>query len=213
MLIGSIKINTVKDINYSKNNYVVEVDVDDNGHDKNKLLINSFNLPYKIHFYANNVCSLEEFIKSNSFTVYTANKMLISIYNQLNRLYREDLYVSFFEPNDIMVIDSHYFFFCNSNKLYPLNNETLHIYDIYDKESIFISPEFKLNTKIPFIIHTNTAFYSLAIVVLYSMKKTNTIFHDFSLFEILDYYKMTKMYYILKLCLAEHASDRCLIIF
>ena len=65
MLIGSIKINTVKDINYSKNNYAVQVDVDDDGDgdgdDKNKLLINSFNLPYKIHFYANNVCSFSLF--------------------------------------------------------------------------------------------------------------------------------------------------------
>jgi len=210
MFIGSIKINTIKDTNDSKNNYTIGTDVDN---DKNKLLINSFNLPYKIHFYANNVCCLEEFIKSNSFTVYTANKMLISIYNQLNRIHREDLYVSFFELNDIIVIDSHYFFFCNSNKLYPLNGETLHIYDIYDKESIFIPPEFKSNNKIPFIIHTNTAFYSLAIVVLYSIKKSNTLFHDLSCFEILDYYKYTKMYSILKMCLAEHASDRELIIF
>ena len=211
MFIGSINITNVKDMKYSKNNYTIGIEDDSN--DKNKLLIQSFNLPYKTHFYANNVCSLEEFIKSNSFTVYTANKMLISIYNQLNRLHREDLYVSFFELNDIIVIDSHYFFFCNANKLYPSNNDTLHIYDIYDKESIFIPPEFKSNIKIPFIIHTNTAFYSLAIVVLYSMKKTNTIFHDLSFFEILDYYKMTKMYYILNMCLSEHASDRHFIIF
>ena len=190
MFIGSINITNVKDMKYSKNNYTIGIEDDSN--DKNKLLIQSFNLPYKTHFYANNVCSLEEFIKSNSFTVYTANKMLISIYNQLNRLHREDLYVSF---------------------LYPSNNDTLHIYDIYDKESIFIPPEFKSNIKIPFIIHTNTAFYSLAIVVLYSMKKTNTIFHDLSFFEILDYYKMTKMYYILNMCLSEHASDRHFIIF
>ena len=103
MFIGSINITSVKDIKHSKNNYTIGIDDDSN--DKTKSLIESFNLPYKIHFYANNVCSLEEFIKSNSFTIYTANKMLISIYNQLNRLYKQNLYVSFFELNDIIVID------------------------------------------------------------------------------------------------------------
>ena len=91
MFIGSINITSIKDIKHSKNNYTINIDDDSN--DKNKLLIESFNLPYKIHFYANIICSLEEFIKSNSFTIYTANKLLISIYNQLNRLHREDLYV------------------------------------------------------------------------------------------------------------------------
>ena len=70
MFIGSINITSIKDIKHSKNNYTINIDDDSN--DKNKLLIESFNLPYKIHFYANIICSLEEFIKSNSFTIYTA---------------------------------------------------------------------------------------------------------------------------------------------
>jgi hypothetical protein len=213
MFIGSINITSVKDIKHSKNNYTIGIDDVDNNDINNKSLIESFNLPYKIHFYASNVCSLEDFINTNSFTIYTANKMLISIYNQLYRLYKQNLYVSFFDINDIIVIDSHYFFFCNANKLYHSSDETLHISDIYDKNSIFIPPEFKLNNKMPFIIHKNTAFYSLAIIVLYSMKKTNCIFHHLSCFEILDYYKSTKMYSILKMCIVERASDRHFVMF
>jgi len=212
MLIGSINITSVKDMKYNKNHFTIDVD-NDVDNDVNKLLIDTFNLPYKIHFYANKICSLEDFIKSSSFTIYTANKMLISIYNQLNRLYKQNLYISFFDVNDIMVIDSHCFFFCNANKLYPSNNDTLHISDIYDKNSMFIPPEFKSNNKIPFISHTNTAFYSLAIIILYSIKKSNILFHQMSCFEILEYYKSTKMYSILKMCLVENASDRHLIIF
>ena len=203
MIIGSL------DITHDKNNFSIT----HNNHPYHNLLIDSFDLPYKPNFYADNVCSLDEFIKTNNFSIYTANKMLISIYNQLLRLSHYFLSVSFFDITDIIVIDSHHFYFCNIDKLFPVVNNNLNITHFYDVNNHFLPPEFKSNTKIPFNCHENTGYYSLALIILFSLKQTNSILSALSNDDILDYYKSTKMYSILKLCLADKSDKRHFIIF
>ena len=204
MFIGSIEIQ-----NNEKNNYTILDDVNI----YHNLLLNSFDLPYKTKFYAQNVSSLEDFIKTNNFSIYTANKMLISIYNQLSVILSHNLSISFIDIDDIIVIDSHQFFFCNVNKIFPIIDKTIKMDNIYDIHNRFLPPEFKTNTSIPFICNENSFIYSLALITLYSLKQTNNVFSLCSNDEVLDYYKSTKLYSILKLCLSDKPQNRIFIIF
>jgi hypothetical protein len=204
MFIGSIEIQ-----NNEKNNYTILDDV----HIYHNLLLNSFDLPYNKHFYAKNVSSLEDFIKTNNFSIYTANKMLISIYNQLSVILSNNLSISFIDITDIIVIDSHQFFFCNANKIFPIIDKSIKMDNIYDIHNQFLPPEFKTNTSIPFICNENSFIYSLALITLYSLKHTNNIFSDYSNDQVLYYYKSTKLYSILKLCLSDKPHNRIFIIF
>jgi len=204
MFIGSIEIQ-----NNEKNNYTILDDVNI----YHNLLLNSFDLPYKTKFYAQNVSSLEDFIKTNNFSIYTANKMLISIYNQLSVILSHNLSISFIDIDDIIVIDSHQFFFCNVNKIFPIIDKTIKMDNIYDIHNRFLPPEFKTNTSIPFICNENSFIYSLALITLYSLKQTNNLFSLCSNDQVLNYYKSTKLYSILKLCLSDKPQNRIFIIF
>lgn len=203
MIIGSLEI-TNKDNNFT---------ITPNPHPYHALLVDSFLLPYNTIFYANNVCSLEEFIKHHTFSIYTANTMLISIYNQLHRLSNHYLSISFFDIHDIIVIDSRQFFFCNIAKIFPAVNNNINITHFYDIDNLFLPPEFKSNNKLPFICHKNTGYYSLALIVLFSLKQSDSNLSELSNNDILDYYKTTKMNSILKLCLADKSENRHFIIF
>jgi hypothetical protein len=206
MFIGSIE---VQNIDKNKNNYTIL----DDEHTYHTVLINSFDLPYKTKFYATNVSSLEDFIKTNIFSIYTANKMLISIYNQLSAILSHNLSISFIDITDIIVIDSHQFFFCNTSKIFPVFNKTIKMDNIYDIHNRFLPPEFKTNTSIPFICNESSFIYSLALITLYSLKQTNNVFSLCSNDEVLDYYKSTKLYSILKLCLSDKPQNRIFLIF
>jgi hypothetical protein len=204
MFIGSIEVQSNDDNNYT---------ILDDETTYHTLLINSFDLPYNTHFYAKNVSSLEDFIKTNIFSINTANKMLISIYNQLSILLSHNLSIPFIDITDIIVIDSHQFFFCNTKKIFPVFNKTIKMDNIYDIHNPFLPPEFKTNKTIPFICNENSFIYSLALITLYSLKQTNNMFSLCSKDEVLDYYKSTKLYSILKLCLSDKPENRVFIIF
>ena len=203
MIIGTTEI--IIDNNNFSINY--------NTHPYHNILVDSFNLPYKSHFYAKHVCSLEDYIKTNKLSIQTAEKMLISINNQLNRLSVYCLAVSFFDINDIIVIDSNHFFFGNIDKIYSIVNDTIKITQIYDRTNVFLPPEFKSNDKMPFTCHKNTGYYSLALIVLFYLKQSNYMFSTLSNNDILDYYKSTKMYFILQMCLMDKPIERTYIIF
>jgi hypothetical protein len=203
MIIGTTEI--IIDNNNFSINY--------NTHPYHKILVDSFNLPYKSHFYAKQVCSLEDYIKTNKLSIQTAEKMLISINNQLNRLSVYCLAVSFFDINDIIVIDSNHFFFGNIDKIYSIINDTIKITQIYDRTNVFLPPEFKSNDKMPFTCHKNTGYYSLALIILFYLKQSNYMFSTLSNNDILDYYKSTKMYFILQMCLMDKPIERTYIIF
>lgn len=213
MIIGTTEFVNDNDNNNDNNNNNYNFTIKSNTHPYHNILIDSFNLPYKTHFFAKQVLSLEEYIKTNNFSIQTADKMFISINNQLNRLSAYCLAVSFFDINDIIVIDSTYFLFANADKLYSIVNDIIHISKLYNKNNVFLPPEFKLNDKIPFTCHKNTGYYSLALIVLFSIKQSNYMFSTLSNNDILDYYKSTKTYFILQMCLMDNPIERSFIIF
>ena len=160
------------------------------------ILLQSFQLPNVDKFYANTCCSLEEHLNCNTFSITMANQFLNNIYNQLQIFEENYLSIISINLNDILVIDDQ-FYFCNINKLCYFDNKTelMKINSYYDKSCRFLCPELKSNNKLPFILHKNSFFYNLALVLFYCLKKTNHIFQDFSNEEILEYFQYTKFYY------------------
>lgn len=185
----------------------------------------TYNIP-KDHLYCSeSIVPLSEFILNKSFTIQTATKLLYSIYYQIQVLREECIAISFIDIHDIMVIDDKRFYFCNCDKLYTVKkNNRIVITDFYDILNPFLPPEFKKNTIMPFSTYSTSAYYSLAIVILYCLHNNPTK-EPFVLLcndphqigqwqsDILQRYRHTKMYHTLLSCLIEEPKERNPILF
>jgi len=175
------------------------------------------------------IISLNEFSQSTTFTIELATRLLWSMYYQILFLLENNIAISFIDLNDIMVIDSQFFYFCNYEKLYHIKNDkTILVTDFYNVQNPFLPPEFIQNTTIPFSTHYTSSFYSLAIVILYCLHPittTSTTIHvktidSFSHQNMLQtyqqlftYYHTSKLYNTLKLCMLNNPEHRKLFMF
>ena len=115
----------------------------------------------------------------------------------------------------------HLFFFCNYHKLYHIKNQLITVTDFYDLQNPFLPPELIDNNIIPFSTYYTSSFYSLAILILYCLKKTsldsdveNEGSVDNSSYQsLLNTYQHTKLYTTLKYCLVEEPIQRSLHMF
>lgn len=188
-------------------------------HDQDNIFI--MNQPFYAKSY---VCSLSQFIQSNSFSVPVASYMLCGLYKHYQLLSNKQYSISYIDLNDIMVIDGKHFFFSNCHKLYKIttNPETeentrgyMYITEWYDHKNTFLSPELIHNKQLPFYCHKSSCLYSLALIVLYCLKQTNTSISSplFNSIEVLNYYKDTKLFHTLFYCLKDDPVKREFILF
>jgi hypothetical protein len=203
MNFGDIKIDV---INY---NYTIN----ENKSPFFNILLKSLQLPFHNSFFSNEVYTLEKFIKTKKFNINIAENMLFSLYNQINILHNNNISISYVDLSDILVIDDNHFFILNINKFYIIDNNKILITDIYDKNNPFLSPLFLNNNSIPFTCHKNDFLFSLALILIDCFRQSNYLFTNLSNESILDYYKYTKIYQTLKLCLNPDISNRLFIIF
>lgn len=183
----------------------------------------TYNIPSDQLYCSDSIVPLSEFILNNSFTIQTATKLLYSIYYQIQVLHEHNIAISFIDIHDIMVIDYNHFYFCNCDKLYAVKkNNRIVITDFYDILNPFLPPEFKKNTIMPFSTGSTSAYYSLAIVILYCLhnNQTKESFvllsndpHQLGQSDILQRYRHTKMYHTLLSCLIEEPKERNPILF
>lgn len=203
----------------------------------------TYKIPNDQIYSLDSVVSLAEFIQNKPFTIQNATKLLYSIYYQVQCLLENNIAISFIDLCDIMVIDNNRYYFCNCDKLYTIKkNNRIVITDFYDKSNLFLPPEFQTNTIMPFSTFPTSAYYSLAIVILYCLRGTNItkpgtepitkpitkpITHftsDVSLNKssdidyvdhigILQKYCHTKLYHTLSICLIEDPKKRNPILF
>ena len=168
MIIGSLDI-------HKKNNIFDIVSINtSSSHDSFSILLESFQLNHHSYlFTANTIVSLDDFIKNNCFTIELATLFIKSIYNQTQFLSERNLGISFIDISDIMVINNHSFYFCNSNKLFGIHANKIKINEVYDKNNCFLPPEFIQNDTLPFSTLYSSFFYSLGILTLYCLLKTN----------------------------------------
>ena len=189
----------------------------------------TYTIPSDQIYSLDSVVSLAEFIQNKPFTIQNATKLLYSIYYQVQCLLENNIAISFIDLDDIMVIDNTHYYFCNCDKLYTIKkNNRIVITDFYDKSNLFLPPEFQTNTIMPFSTFPTSAYYSLAIVILYCLRGTNItkpgtepITSDMSLNKsynidhtgILQKYCHTKLYHTLSICLIEDPKKRNPILF
>lgn len=192
------------------NNYTIK----DSDSNLFHILIESLQLPFKTSFFSTNVCTLQQLVASNTFTIYTADKLLLSLYNQINILQNNNVSISYLNLSDILVIDQNIFLILNIDKLYFIQpNNHLLITEIYNKNNPYLSPLLINNNSIPFTSHKNDFLYNLALIVIDCFRKGNYLFTNLSNNQILDYFKYTKIFQTLKLCLNDDISNRLFIIF
>ena len=192
----------------------------DQDHDHNLASFFIMNQP----FYAESVCSLAYFIQHNSFSIPIASCMLSTLYNQYQLLSNKQYSLSYLDLNDIMVINGKHFFFSNGNKLYKMTRKPdteertrrhMYITELYDHKNIFLSPEFIHNKQLPFYCDKSSCLYSLALIVLYCLKQSNSAISNsgFNSTEVLNYYKDTKLFHTLSYCLKDDPVKREFILF
>jgi hypothetical protein len=179
MLIGSIDIQK-EDAVYIISNLTMCID-----HPYFATLFQSFDyftktsLSSSYSLCAKSILSLDQFIQSTQFNITTATLLLHSIYYQIQYLLENNIAISFMDLNDIMVVDSDKFYFCNYNKLYNITqNKTILVTDFYDPNNLFLPPEFIHNNTIPFSTNYTSVYYSLAIVILFCLINSNHRSHS-----------------------------------
>ena len=198
-----------------------------NEHPLCSLLFQSFQCNDKFSLsYSNSISSLYDFIQSNRFTINTATLLLHSMNTQIQFLLEKNIAISFIDLNDVMVIDEQFFYFCNVNKLYTIrSNKTILITDFYNVHNSFLPPEFIPNTNLPFSAYYTSAFYSLAIIILFCLKNSKTrvcdvftsypneevgyVYQNVSVYQdVLNEYQHTKIYLSLKHCMIKEPKQR-----
>ncbi len=171
-----------------------------------------------------------------TFNLTMSNVLLKCIYSQILFFLENNIAISFIDINDIMVINGTSFYFCNYRKLYHIKNRFITITDFYDLQNPFLPPELIDNNFIPFSTYYTSSFYSLAVLILYCLKKTNLGSgmedkdrenedrenedrenedrEDNSSYQsLLNMYQHTKIYNTLKYCLVKEPKQRSLHMF
>ena len=217
MIIGSLDIhkkNNIFDIVSINTNISINTSSshDSSYHDSFSILLESFQLNHHSYlFTANTIVSLDDFIKNNCFTIELATLFIKSIYNQTQVLSERNLGISFIDISDIMVINNHSFYFCNSNKLFGIHANKIKINEVYDKNNCFLPPEFIQNDTLPFSTLYSSFFYSLGILTLYCLLKTNKQFSSYD--DVLNHYKYSKIHFTISQCLLDNPIQRNFFLF
>ena len=193
--------NTIKNISNSK--YIVDF------LSRNNLLISVTN--ELITFGADSIISLDKLGRENGTKKILEDKLnkkfIYDIGSQILELKEENLGITYFSLEDIVVINSSIFLFINPKKIFallsrdeikierPVKSYTYGVIDSLsiNKDDPFIAPE--LLRKKMYIYYTSS-FYSLAkmIIDIFDME--------------LDSLYYTSLYYFLKRCLEKIPEDR-----
>jgi hypothetical protein len=163
MLLGSLDI-CIKNNKYYINNI-------DNIDNITRLLLQSFQLEENEFSSIFSLMSLKEYIAVNNFNVETIHIFIKSLYDQIEFFKETNHSISFIDISDILVINKNRFLFCNSEKILQIKNKKILITQLYDKENIFIPPEFITNDTIPFYVYQSSFYYSIGVIVLYCFQQ------------------------------------------
>ena len=158
---------------------------------------------------------LHVFLKEHKTLNYNqAVQFLKDSGGQIKTLEMLNLGFPLFDLKDFVVIDNHCFII-NTDRLLPIVNDQMLINTVFRK-TIFFSPEMENIIGIPSQINWTTSFYSLALVIVFSMIGS----HHFkqndkmnSVNDMLNKIYDTKLYWALQRCLEKNNKKRyCFVI-
>ena len=151
----------------------------------------------KITFQIDSLLSLHDYIKTNFLNEKFLNKFIYDLGSQILFLKNDNIGISYFSLNDIIIINNTHFLFINPNKLF-IKGDISNDHTPFVSEGNFISPELKKDIKLS-SLHFSTAYYSLAKIVLHVF--------DF----VLDQLYYTHVYFFLQRCLVSDPLKRDLL--
>ena len=200
---------------------------------KSRLIIgSSTNEKYNIiTFKAKSVKTFKQYLNEyevkklkKSLSIVDALKMLTSLTKQLRYLLENTFSTIIgYNPEDIIVINDEKFAFLGSELVSDIDidkTQTM-ISCPYLVNDFFFSPEMMKIKDIPAYIHSKTAYFSLACLIIYGILGGDEFYVEYlkckkidKIIEYLDKHpiKQTKIYWLLSRCLVEEPKERCILL-
>jgi hypothetical protein len=157
--------------------------------------------------------------KTNKLSYLHLLKMAYYLSKQLSYLIKNESKCFYtYDAKNIIVIDNNIFIYLSQEHLKEVKNDNIYIYSPISKSNNYLSPELSNIKTLPIIINYKTIFYSLGLLLIESIqseeeteeqteeKKINVI-----LYNKLNTFKETKLYYFLERCLKTFPNERYLL--
>jgi hypothetical protein len=180
-----------------------------------QLLPFSFIENNKIHFHAQSVCVLEDYLNNNKMNVETILLFIYSISKQITSLEQKGFTFYGISLKDIIVVNNNIFLILNTNTILPIENEYITFLYPFEKP-YFSNPEILVLNSLPCQISYKSVYYSLASLIIYCLfnnyiLKGNDLLSNSEIEKILFPIFCTKLYWCLKICLENDCDKRYLL--
>tara|TARA_B100000795_G_scaffold666_1_gene473 strand:+ start:687 stop:1328 length:642 start_codon:yes stop_codon:yes gene_type:complete len=164
---------------------------------------------------AKNIIGFNDYIKSGVFLYKHADRLFLNLSMQIKQLENDNLGMLYVDPVDIYFIDINkdqfYFLLLKTDKIQIIKDQNLEVITpMKEKNGIFFSPELKSLKTFPVNISYKTCYYSLAMMIVNSLKKISKA--DIVLKDHIESLYKTRLYWALERCLTEHENRTLLYI-
>ena len=145
-----------------------------------------------IEFEAKTCLSLKQYLESKEYLLSydDATTCLLDLYGQCKELINNNMLIPFFDLEDILIIDNH-FYFIQSNKVITKEEGSQFTYCVPFKKNIFISPEISSGF-LPIKLTFATTLYSLGSLISYTLTNEEVNFQNKK--KKLNFIYLTKLY-------------------
>ena len=159
-----------------------------------------------IFFAAEQVVKLETIVNTLHHNLTTCIQMLDCLATQMTYLKTLNYGFYGFNLNGILVIDNHYIV-CDTSFTFPVEENEFTFVEPINMPK-FSSPEINKLTNLPSIINYKCCYYSLGMLAVYCLLKSDNLLKE----DILKPIANSKMYWFLKRCLHKNIDERVLLL-
>jgi len=182
-----------------------------------------------IRFVADSVKTLKNFQDDNkklrgkkNLSVANIAKMIRSLTVQLKYLIESELSTIIgYNPEEIIVINNEKYVFLGTEMVANIDSDMVMISRPYSSLEFFFSPELLRMNEIPYFIHYKTSYFSLALLIIYSLLGDDDFYLDYlnhkqteKILSVLNSHpiKNTRIFWLLSRCLDEECDNRSIIL-
>jgi len=200
---------------------------------KSKIIMGSSTDEYYkiITFKAESVKTLHQYIHEymlrtgkKGILISDAVKLIRSLVRQLSYLLEKTFSTILgYNQEDVIVINDETFIFLGGDLItnIDIDTELTMISCPFSSREFFFSPEMFTITELPAYVHYKTAYFSLALLVIYTLLDDNEFYSEYvkcrqpeKIVEYLQNHpiKETKLYWLLSRCLVEEPKNRSILL-
>lgn len=167
---------------------------------KNWDLVNNKSSPNKIIISGKIMKPLSEYVKIQKLDYHKALRLTICLAEQVGALNDLGFSISHFDTKDVLVLSEDWYLITNTDNILPLEKDKITIMKPFTK-SLFLPPEIKNIDKLPAIIDHRSSYFSIALVVIFSLGLENSKDH-------LEKIYPSPLYFLLERCLDSTPNER-----